>query len=236
MTYGYDDLDRLTSAENTGSSPYSRSFTYSPIGNLLSATEDDLTINYLYGVGAGPHAVTSLDGCTGSAPPENGVWTVSAQTSCGKSAVGVDDVVIQGGNSLTLSGSSLNVNNVLHVDGTLSLKDTGVGLDSSDDLEYDANGNLVRDGSFSYVFDEANRLVQVSDNGITVARYYYTSDGIRYLKESYSGGDLVKTHSIGDSFEVKMSGGDTNYTTYYRGNGGTVGEEGSGFLDALLFE
>ncbi len=118
-SYAYDGLDRLTSAENTGSSPYSRSFTYSPIGNLLSATEDDLTVNYRYGVGAGPHAVTSLDGCTGDSPPESGTWTVSSQTSCGKSAVGVDDVVIQGGNTLTLSGSSLNVQNVLHVDGTL---------------------------------------------------------------------------------------------------------------------
>ncbi len=76
------------------------------------------------------------------------------------------------------------------------------------------------------VFDEANRLVQVSDNGMTVARYYYTSDGIRYLKESYSGGDLVKTHSIGDSFEVKMSGGDTNYTTYIRGNGALFARKG----------
>ncbi|MFH1722947.1 MAG: RHS repeat-associated core domain-containing protein [Candidatus Altiarchaeota archaeon] len=221
ILYQYDDLDRLTSAVNTGSSPYSRSFTYSPIGNILSATEDDLAINYRYGEGAGPHAVTSLDGCSGSVPPESGTWMVSSQTNCGKSTLGVDDIDILVGNGLTLSGSSLNVDNILHVDGTLSLKETDVGLDSSDDLEYDANGNLVKDGDFSYVFDDANRLVEVYDGGDLVARYSYMPDGIRFLKESYDNSNgVTKTYSIGDSFEVKLPvGGGTEFTTYYRGNG-----------------
>ncbi|MBX4200816.1 hypothetical protein KW786_01675, partial [Candidatus Parcubacteria bacterium] len=62
--YTYDDLYRLISAmitnPATGQTPYIQSYTYDPIGNLL--TKSDITGTYVYaGTGyANPHAVTSI--------------------------------------------------------------------------------------------------------------------------------------------------------------------------------
>jgi len=59
-TFGYDELDRLTSA--TGG--YSASYSYDPIGNLLSKTEGSVARSLTYpGAGqARPHAPTQVDG------------------------------------------------------------------------------------------------------------------------------------------------------------------------------
>ena len=56
-SFGYDDLDRLTSA---GDGDYSHQYQYNAIGNLTTAVENDATLTYQYGQGARPHAVTSL--------------------------------------------------------------------------------------------------------------------------------------------------------------------------------
>jgi YD repeat-containing protein len=55
-TYGYDPLDRLVSANESGG--LSQSFRYNSIGNILSSSNGSALFNFTYGVSAGPHAVT----------------------------------------------------------------------------------------------------------------------------------------------------------------------------------
>ncbi|MDM8554218.1 choice-of-anchor D domain-containing protein [Desulfococcaceae bacterium HSG7] len=54
-TFGYDDLDRLTSA---GDSEYQASYAYNAIGNMLAENMMGVTFEYTYGENAGPHAAT----------------------------------------------------------------------------------------------------------------------------------------------------------------------------------
>ena len=61
-TYSYDNLYRLTSVSGSWGQT---SWSYSPSGNLLSRTSDvkgQTVERFGYGDGAGPHAVTSMDG------------------------------------------------------------------------------------------------------------------------------------------------------------------------------
>lgn len=57
-TFGYDDLDRLTSAGDSG---YSAGYQYNAIGNMLSSTKDGIQTTYTYGTnGVRPHAVIGM--------------------------------------------------------------------------------------------------------------------------------------------------------------------------------
>ena len=56
-TFGYDDLDRLTSAGDSG---YSETYQYNAIGNMLQSTHNGAASGYSYGSNAGPHAVTGM--------------------------------------------------------------------------------------------------------------------------------------------------------------------------------
>ncbi|MEK7639128.1 MAG: DNRLRE domain-containing protein [Patescibacteria group bacterium] len=62
-TYTYDPLSRLTSATTTlaSSIPYSRSYTYNPLGNFLTKS-DQGTYTYTEVDYANPHAVTTIGG------------------------------------------------------------------------------------------------------------------------------------------------------------------------------
>ncbi len=57
QSFGYDDLDRLTTAQETGG--YNHAYEYNAIGNLTKLTDAGNAINYTYGQNAGPHALTS---------------------------------------------------------------------------------------------------------------------------------------------------------------------------------
>jgi RHS repeat-associated protein len=59
MQFTYDSLDRLTQALTTTIDGYTGTYTYNPIGNLMSKSEGAGAINYTYGV-TQPHAVRSL--------------------------------------------------------------------------------------------------------------------------------------------------------------------------------
>lgn len=60
QNFGYDDLDRLTSAQEE--SGYNYSYEYNPIGNLTKFTNSGVDTNYTYGQSAGAHAMTSSTG------------------------------------------------------------------------------------------------------------------------------------------------------------------------------
>jgi YD repeat-containing protein len=57
QNFGYDDLDRLTTAQET--SGYNYAYEYNAIGNLTKFTDSGSPIDYTYGQNAGIHALTS---------------------------------------------------------------------------------------------------------------------------------------------------------------------------------
>ncbi|WP_129582747.1 hypothetical protein [Methanolobus psychrotolerans] len=58
------------------------------------------------------------------------------------------------------------------------------------DLEYDANGNLVEDEDFIYVYNNANQLSEVrySGNSSLVEKYWYDGNDRRIKKQNSAGG------------------------------------------------
>jgi hypothetical protein len=55
--FGYDDLDRLTTA---GDNSYNLQYQYNAVGNMLTQIKDNKTTLFTYGSNAGPHAVTGI--------------------------------------------------------------------------------------------------------------------------------------------------------------------------------
>ncbi|KKH47873.1 RHS repeat domain-containing protein [Methanosarcina sp. 1.H.A.2.2] len=141
-TYGYDDLDRLVSADMSVNSvpTYQRDFTYDQYGSIRQVTNNGATISS-YGYSATPsHAPVTYNG---------------------------------------------------------------------DTLDYDANGNLVDDEDFIYVYNDANQLSEVrySANNSLVEKYWYDANGQR-IKKQNSGGEF--TYYINKFYEID-NGASTSY-------------------------
>ncbi|MGR9152636.1 toxin TcdB middle/N-terminal domain-containing protein (plasmid) [Rhizobium leguminosarum] len=118
-TYGYDDLSRLTGADNAGDNTLDETYSYDTNHNLLSRTRIGPYV-YPAATAARPHAATQI-----------GAKTIS----------------------------------------------------------YDANGNMVSDGSRTLTWDGSNRLSTVTQNGATVT-LAYGPDGSR-VKKSWSFGTTL---------------------------------------------
>lgn len=76
--------------------------------------------------------------------------------------------------------------NNLNQYGSVDLDGNGTAVD----FGYDANGNLTDDSVYTYTYDYANMLVEVSD-GSTVAAYTYDHSGRRITKTV---GDVTTLH------------------------------------------
>lgn len=94
---------------------------------------------------------------------------------------------------------------------------------------YDANGNLTSDGTFNYVYDAEDKLVQVkkvSDSSL-VATYTYNHDGMRRSKTVYTGGSQQITNYHWDAFghlaRESDTGGNTLACYYYSPGGSLIG-------------
>ncbi|WGI72089.1 toxin TcdB middle/N-terminal domain-containing protein [Neorhizobium petrolearium] len=110
-TYTYDDLGRLTKADNLGNNTLDETYSYSVTGNLTSRTKMG-TYTYPAGTAARPHAATKI--------------------------------------------------------GTKT-------------LSYDANGNMLSDGTRTLVWDRSNLLGSVTQSGSAVT-FAYGPDGARAMK------------------------------------------------------
>jgi RHS repeat-associated protein len=73
---------------------------------------------------------------------------------------------------------------------------------------YDANGSVVTEGSRSYEWDGANRLVRVLDNAVETARFVYDGQGRRSQKIA---GGVTRTYVYdgSDILEERLSTGTT---------------------------
>ncbi|MDV0445682.1 hypothetical protein MmiAt1_12760 [Methanimicrococcus sp. At1] len=86
-------------------------------------------------------------------------------------------------------------------------------------LYYDENGNLIEDGAFIYIYDNANNLKEVlkkADNE-TIAEYWYDENGAR-IKKVEAG---KTTYYVNDVYNVH----DGNASIYYYANGERIAKE-----------
>jgi RHS repeat-associated core domain len=84
------------------------------------------------------------------------------------------------------------------------------------ELLYDANGNLIEDGSFTYTYNDANQLVKVtkkSENRV-IAEFFYDESGNRVKKVE----DGVVSYYITKDYDIE----DGEETVYYYANGNRV--------------
>jgi|GEM_PF-3106392 len=89
-------------------------------------------------------------------------------------------------------------------------------------LFYDANGNLIEDGEFIYVYNDANRLTEVlkkSDNNKIVSEFVYDENGKRVKKTENN----VISYYITPDYDIK----DGEETVYFFANGKRVAKESS---------
>ncbi|MGG7536633.1 RHS repeat-associated core domain-containing protein [Rhizobium sp. 12,4] len=140
-TYGYDDLSRLTGADNAGDNTLDETYSYDSNHNLLSRTRVG---SYVYPTTASairPHAATQIGAKT---------------------------------------------------------------------IDYDANGNMVSDGSRTLNWDGANRLASVTQDGATVT-FAYGPDGARVKKSWGFGTTLYPDANV----EIDRSTPGTDIYTLY---------------------
>jgi len=238
QNFDYDDLDRLIEASEVDGSLFN--YQFNSIGNIVEVSEGDKIVSYAYAEGGtSPHAVTRISklDCSGSPPPDSGDWTIASNTVCSSSDIRLSegsDILVSSGDltmsdgSLTLDGAiELSTGQVIHLD------NTGTEFGQSV-YEYDENGNMVSDGSFGFVYNDANQLYEVREGGVSgnlIARYYYNSDGMRFKKVTYDGGDVAETvYYIGRDYETKVNDSGEYNTIYFYANNELVArrdEDGS---------
>jgi RHS repeat-associated protein len=71
-------------------------------------------------------------------------------------------------------------------------------------FSYDANGNIVDDGTFTYTHDSENRLVQVT-NGTDVITYGYDGEG-RRISQTINGETTIFAYGVGLNVLTEFSG------------------------------
>ncbi len=108
-----------------------------------------------------------------------------------------------------------------------------VGVNSAA-LTYDANGNLLNDGSYIYKYDEENRLTQITQiAGLTVVGQYqydalgrrvysngfnYFYDGARLIEKQDFAGGIFATYVYGNDTDEVLSGNALGNSYYYHQN------------------
>ncbi len=101
---------------------------------------------------------------------------------------------------------------------------------------YDADGNMTSDGTFSYAYDAASRLVSVSSNGVNLVMNFYDAQSRRVRKATpeatstyfYDGWNLVEER-------VTHANGTTSTIRYYWGKDISDSLQGAGGIGGLLY-
>jgi RHS repeat-associated protein len=84
-------------------------------------------------------------------------------------------------------------------------------------FSYDANGNVINDGTFTYTYDSENRLIQVT-NGTDVITYGYDGDG-RRISQTVNGETTIFAYGVGLNVLTEFTGsGVPKFDYIYAGN------------------
>lgn len=202
LGWTYDNFDAVTQANSPQGTIY---YTYDAAGrrtNMQAASQTQVQYNYdnadrLLGIAQGTEAVTfaydnanrlttttlpnqvqtvytynDADQVTGLA------WGKAGQTALGSLGYGYDSsgqLVAQTGTHAPQSLPSASTNNTFD-DNNRQAKANNVAL------SYDSNGNLISDGSRTYVWDDRDRLIQIKSGSTIIASFSYDALGRRIAK------------------------------------------------------
>jgi len=170
-TYSYDNANRLQELANkinAGADISRFAYTYDKVGNRKTTTTPQGTHNYTYDA---IYQLTGVDYPAGS---------LFVDTNFTYDSLGNREEVTA---AATTSYTSNNLNQYTDVGGTA--------------LSYDANGNLIGDGIWTYGYDYDNRLVSTSNGSITIT-YQYDPFGRRIAKSVND----VKTTFLNDAEQI----------------------------------
>jgi RHS repeat-associated protein len=202
--FTYDGADQLTGAVYRTTDPTPTivkryGYSYDAAGNRTTARVDDAPMTYAYNT---MNQLTSQagGGVVAFAGTTNEPATV---TVAGSPALGAGGTTFAGTATLPAGTSRVAVTATDASGNTATQQydvDVPVGTSAS---SYDANGNLIAQGTKTYEWDAADRLMRVLDNGSELARFTYDGTGRRVQKTSagttrsyvYDGMDILEERS-----------------------------------------
>ena len=153
--YGYDAADRMASASENGAANLA-TFAYSPIGDRSGITRTGSSSAYGYD---GAQRLTSLAHDLASTSRDV-AWTFGYSVS-GQLANTTRD------NDAYAWNGHADVERLYAVNGLNQYTTVGAASPT-----YDANGNLITDGTNTYIYDAENRLVSATTAGVTATLTY----------------------------------------------------------------
>ncbi len=210
--FTYDVAEQLTSAvyRTTDATPTvvkRYGYSYDPTGNRTTARIDDTPLLYAYN---NMNRLTSQSG--GGVVEFRGMTSEAASvTVAGKPATGAGSSAFAGSAALP-SGTSTVTIAATDASGNTTSKSYEVDVPASTgSFTYDANGNLMAQGTKTYEWDAANRLVRVVDGSTEVARFICDGYGRRVQKIT----SVTKSYVYdGDYIAQERFGGATSRTIH----------------------
>jgi RHS repeat-associated protein len=205
--FSYDGADQLTgavyrTADPTPSVLKRYGYTYDAVGNRTTARTDDAPLTFSYN---NINQLTSQAG--GGVVDFRGTTSEAATvTIAGKPATGAGGTTFSG-SAVLPSGTSTVAVTATDANGNTATKSYEVDVPASTaSSTYDANGNLIAQGTKTYEWDAADRLTRVLDDGIEIARFAYDGTGRRVQKVS---GGMTRSyvHDGMDLLEERASSG-----------------------------
>ena len=218
-TFGYDDLNRLTSTHVSGqglsSSVQTLSMQYYANGNIKYKSGVGY---YNYGQnGAGPHALTSISASEFSqrAGDANG----DGQINSADIYLTVDDILDR---TIAPGQPDCNQDTALDVRDLVCMRNNVGHTAGNSIIQYDANGNMLTDGDRSIIWSATNKPTMISKGNVSV-QFRYGPDNKRYYREDTdANNDISKTYYIGGLMErIQKANGETVYKNYISAGGNT---------------
>ena len=121
---------------------------------------------------------------------------------------------------IPLPGSSGSTTEYLYPDGNRLDHTTGY---QAANYTYDNNGNITSDGTFTFVYNQNNRLSEVKTGASTIARYFYDSFGRRVKKEIVASGEIIHYHyGLQGDLLAESKGDGTPLRDYIYQNGSLI--------------
>ncbi|MBS3902641.1 MAG: DNRLRE domain-containing protein [Dethiobacter sp.] len=218
-TYGYNDAKMLSGLQTfapNGSMINEYRYTYDANGNWTQAQTPSGAVSYTY---------DSLNRLTSETLPDGTLIEYTYDATGNR----LTKKVTQGG-SVTTTGYQYGAANQLTSAGGVS-------------YTYDDNGNMTGDGTRTYFYDAANRLVEVRQGANSIAAFAYDADGrrvsmttasgtvrffydgtsTRVLYETDGGGNLLARYVYGPGGRLlAMVRGGVTYYYHYNGHGDVV--------------
>jgi RHS repeat-associated protein len=187
VTYGYDNADRMTSVSQ---GPANVGFTYDDAGRLLTSTLPNGVVG-TYGYD-GSSRVTSISYATGTTQVGDLSYTYDAA-----------------GHRTTVGGSLARVSLPAAVSTTTynASNQLTKWINNQTKPTYDANGNMLSDGTYTYTWNARGQLTQIKNGSTVTASYSYDALG-RRIGKTLSGATTGFAYN-GDNFTQEKNGSGT---------------------------